>query len=49
MAELLRVNVEEWKAEIPLVRDYFDTFGDHVPAAVLDQLNSLEERLNSVS
>jgi phosphoenolpyruvate carboxykinase (GTP) len=49
MAELLNVNIDEWKAEIPLVREYFDTFGAHIPKAVAHELDALEERLNSAS
>jgi len=49
MAELLKINVEEWRAEVPLIREYFDTFGAHVPQTVTDELNALENRLNQVS
>jgi phosphoenolpyruvate carboxykinase (GTP) len=49
MAELLKVDIDQWKAEIPLVREYFDTFGAHVPAEVIDELDALEERLNTTA
>ncbi len=49
MAELLKVDTDQWKAEIPLVREYFDTFGAHVPAEVIDELDALEERLNATA
>jgi len=44
--ELLRVDVEEWKAEVPAIRGYYATFGDHLPAALADQLDGLERRLD---
>jgi phosphoenolpyruvate carboxykinase (GTP) len=45
MAELLRVDPEEWKAELPLIEEYFDTFGDKVPAELRSQLEALRQRL----
>jgi phosphoenolpyruvate carboxykinase (GTP) len=47
MAELLRVNVEEWKHEVPLVREYYDTFEDRLPIEMSDELDRLDERLES--
>ncbi len=44
--ELLRVDVEEWKAEVPAIREYYAIFGDHLPAALADQLDALERRLD---
>jgi len=45
LAALLAVDVEEWKAELPPIREWFDSLGDHVPGAVRAQLDALEERL----
>jgi phosphoenolpyruvate carboxykinase (GTP) len=45
MAELFRVDVDEWKQEVPAIREYFATFGDHVPATLYAELDALEQRL----
>jgi phosphoenolpyruvate carboxykinase (GTP) len=45
MAELFRVDVGEWKQEVPAIREYFATFGDHVPATLYAELDALEQRL----
>ena len=45
MAELLKVDPEEWKAELPLIEAYFDTFGEKVPAELRAQLEALRQRL----
>jgi phosphoenolpyruvate carboxykinase (GTP) len=45
MDELLRVDVDEWKDEVPAIREYFATFGDRVPHSLYDELDALEERL----
>ena len=45
MAELLRVDVDEWRNEIPAIREYYAKFGDRVPGALLAELEALEARL----
>jgi len=45
MAELLRVDVEGWRAEVPRIRDHFATFGDRLPVELEEQLDALEHRL----
>ena len=45
MAELLRVDPEEWKAELPPLREHFARFGDKLPAELRAQLEALEPRL----
>jgi phosphoenolpyruvate carboxykinase (GTP) len=47
VAELLRVDRAAWAAELPLLREHFATFGDHLPAALMEQLDALEQRLLS--
>jgi phosphoenolpyruvate carboxykinase (GTP) len=42
---LLRVDPGDWRAELPLIRQHFATFGDRLPQALEDQLAALEERL----
>ena len=46
LEQILAVDAEEWKAEIPPIREFFATFGDRLPAEVGAQLDALEERLN---
>jgi phosphoenolpyruvate carboxykinase (GTP) len=47
MAELLRVDPEEWKAQLPQMHEHFARFGDRLPDAVRAQLEALERRLES--
>ncbi|TDU89580.1 phosphoenolpyruvate carboxykinase (GTP) [Kribbella voronezhensis] len=41
----LHVDVEEWKAEIPLIEEWFTKLGDKVPAALKLELDTLKTRL----
>jgi phosphoenolpyruvate carboxykinase (GTP) len=43
--ELLRVDVEGWTAELPLIKKHFDRFGAKLPKALRDELSMLEKRL----
>jgi phosphoenolpyruvate carboxykinase (GTP) len=45
LSELLRVDRDGWKAELPLIREHFATFGGKLPAALADELAALEQRL----
>jgi phosphoenolpyruvate carboxykinase (GTP) len=45
LKELLAVNVDEWLAEVPLIKEHFETFGDRLPAALWQELADLEDRL----
>jgi phosphoenolpyruvate carboxykinase (GTP) len=45
LERILGVDPQEWKGEIPLIREFFDTFGERLPPAVTAQLDALEERL----
>jgi phosphoenolpyruvate carboxykinase (GTP) len=45
MAELLRVDVEEWQAEVPDIAAHYAQFGDHMPPELLAQLAALRDRL----
>ncbi len=47
MAKLLAVDPDEWKAELPLIREHFEVFGNQLPQELRDQLAALEERLKS--
>jgi phosphoenolpyruvate carboxykinase (GTP) len=46
LEQILAVDAEQWKAEIPSIREFFAEFGDRLPAEVAAQLDALEERLN---
>jgi len=46
MDQLLHVDTDEWRAEVPVIAEYFAQFGDHVPAAIADQLEGLRKRLD---
>jgi phosphoenolpyruvate carboxykinase (GTP) len=42
----LAVDVDEWRAEIPLIEQWFNTIGDALPGAMHDQLDALKQRLH---
>jgi phosphoenolpyruvate carboxykinase (GTP) len=46
VSELLRVEPEEWKAQLPQFHEHFARFGDSLPEALRAQLARLEERLD---
>lgn len=45
MKELLKVDTEAWKAEIPDIENHFAKFGDRLPKRLAAQLDKLKERL----
>ncbi len=45
LEELLRVDRDEWRAEVPAIAAYFERFGDRLPPAISDQLEGLRRRL----
>ncbi|MEE2677413.1 MAG: phosphoenolpyruvate carboxykinase (GTP) [Myxococcota bacterium] len=47
LAELLRVDVAGWLAELPAIREYYDGFGSHTPASLYAELDGLQERLQA--
>jgi phosphoenolpyruvate carboxykinase (GTP) len=47
LADLLRVDVEGWLHEVPLIRAYYARFGDRLPRELLEQLEALEARLQA--
>jgi phosphoenolpyruvate carboxykinase (GTP) len=47
MAELLRVDPDEWKEVAGMIAEHFQKFGDRLPQALADELKSLNERLNT--
>jgi phosphoenolpyruvate carboxykinase (GTP) len=46
MKQLNAVDAEGWKAELPMIREHFATFGDQLPNSLKDQLSALERRLS---
>jgi phosphoenolpyruvate carboxykinase (GTP) len=45
MDELLRVDLNGWRQELPSIQRHFDGLGDRLPSELLDQLAELEKRL----
>jgi phosphoenolpyruvate carboxykinase (GTP) len=43
--EALKVDLEDWKAEVPLIREHLATFGDRLPEELRKELSALEDRL----
>jgi len=44
-AMLLRVEIDGWLKEIPLIREYYRQFGTRLPAALSEEVDQLEKRL----
>ena len=47
LAAALAVDVEEWKAEIPQITEWFEKFGDDLPGVLWTELDGLKERLGA--
>jgi phosphoenolpyruvate carboxykinase (GTP) len=45
LARALAVDAEEWRAELPLIQEWFDKIGDKVPTTLLTELDGLRARL----
>ena len=45
MHELLTVDVEGWKQQVPQIQKNYEKFGDKLPAKLREQLQALQERL----
>jgi phosphoenolpyruvate carboxykinase (GTP) len=45
--QLLKVDIEAWLNEAPLIKTHFDQFGDRLPKVLSNQLADLEERLRA--
>jgi phosphoenolpyruvate carboxykinase (GTP) len=46
LEKLLKVNADDWRGEIPLIKEHYAKFGDKLPQELKDELASLEERLS---
>jgi phosphoenolpyruvate carboxykinase (GTP) len=47
VAALLRVDPEEWRAELPQIAEWFEKFGDRLPATLWAEFDGLTERLGA--
>jgi phosphoenolpyruvate carboxykinase (GTP) len=47
LARLLRVELEGWLTEVPMIAEHFDQFGDRLPQELRDELRALKEGLES--
>jgi len=47
LAELLKVDPDDWRAEIPLIEEHYAQFGDTLPSTLRDELVNLEKRLSA--
>ena len=43
----LAVHVDEWQAEIPQIQEWFEKFGDDLPAVLWTELDGLKDRLEA--
>lgn len=43
--EALAVDVEEWRAELPQIEEWFEFVGEKLPTGVKDEFEALKERL----
>jgi phosphoenolpyruvate carboxykinase (GTP) len=48
VADALRVDPGEWRAELPLITEWFDKIGDKLPAVLWAELDTLRARLDEV-
>jgi len=47
LAQLLRVDVDGWLHELPLIREYYAKFGDRMPEPLMGELDAMRERLEA--
>jgi phosphoenolpyruvate carboxykinase (GTP) len=45
LAELLTVDTEAWRSELPSIETHYERFGDRLPQALRDELEALAKRL----
>ncbi|HZQ87560.1 MAG TPA: phosphoenolpyruvate carboxykinase (GTP) [Acidimicrobiales bacterium] len=46
MSELLRVDADDWRAEVPSIEEHYAFLGERLPSALRDELLDLEKRLS---
>ncbi|HIV59218.1 MAG TPA: phosphoenolpyruvate carboxykinase (GTP) [Candidatus Stackebrandtia faecavium] len=49
LAAALKVDVDEWREEIPLITEWFEKFGDKLPGVLWTELDALKARLGVTS
>ncbi len=47
LEQLLKIDVDGWLQELPLIADYYDEFGDRVPEELRAELAGLKQRLEA--
>jgi len=47
LRRVLEVDVDEWRAELPLISEWFETMGDKLPTVLWSELDGLKARLGS--
>ena len=45
MELLLSVDLDGWRAEVPLIEEHYAQFGTHLPGELSDELAKVEKRL----
>jgi phosphoenolpyruvate carboxykinase (GTP) len=45
LEQLLSVNEDEWRIELPLIEEHYSVFADHLPSVLHDELDFLAKRL----
>ena len=45
MEKLLAVDPDEWRSEVPSIREHFATFGDKLPDRLRAEVDKLEQQL----
>ncbi len=45
VTELLSIDADRWRLELPQLDEHYSTFGDHLPDVLREQLAALEKRL----
>jgi phosphoenolpyruvate carboxykinase (GTP) len=49
VAEALAVHADEWRAELPLIEEWFTFLGENLPAGVRDEFEALKQRLSDTT
>jgi phosphoenolpyruvate carboxykinase (GTP) len=47
LGELMHVDTQGWLAEVPMIRDYYRSFGDRTPQSLYQELDAMERRLRA--
>jgi phosphoenolpyruvate carboxykinase (GTP) len=47
LRRVLEVDVDEWRAELPLITEWFETMGDKLPTVLWSELDGLKARLGN--